>query len=224
MNGQKGTPKFSKPLLVVAGLFLSLTCTAAQETPARSFAEVDRLFPEVASEAMALERDCDAIADWTNEKQVRWQSLVEELQLIREHINLAGRLVSVLQAERESASPRQQRAIDHICPLLRNLAVNTQEILNHFSDSRCRSHISAQRDYVRAGAKLARDLSFLICVYVGSGERESERDRSKKSPTQGDQKDFLTAHHNEHGKVAGFVLLEDRWSDDGLKLSRDENC
>ena len=186
MNGKTGTPKISKLLLLVTGLFLSLTCTAAQQTPARTSAEVDHLFPEVESEAMALERDCNAIADWTTEKQVRWRSLVEELQLIRDHVDLARRLVSVLQAERESASPRQQRAIDHICPLLRNLADNTQETLNHFSDSRCRSHISAQRDYVKAGAKLARDLSFLICVYVGSGERESERDRSKKTPTQGD--------------------------------------
>jgi hypothetical protein len=81
MNGQTRTPEFSKSLLVLIGLFLSLTCTPAQETPARSFAEIDHLFPEVESEAMALERDCDAIADWTSEKQVRWQSLVEELQL-----------------------------------------------------------------------------------------------------------------------------------------------
>ena len=184
MNTQTRTHEFSRLLLVVAGVFLSLTCTAAQETPPRNSAAVDQLFPEVESAAMSLERDSDAIAAWTSEKQVRWQTLVEQLQLIREHVDLAGRLLSVLQAERESATPRQQRAIDHICPLLKNLAENTQETLNHFDDDTCRTHVSAQRDYAEAGAKLGRELRALISVYASSGEQESEFDRTRKNSTK----------------------------------------
>jgi len=183
MNTRPRSAAFSTLLLVVAGVFLSITCTSAQETPPKNSATVERLFPEVASEAMALQRDCDAIADWTSERQVRWQSLAEELQLIREHVDLAGRLVSLLQAERESSTARQQRVIDHICPLLKSLADNTQEMLNQFSDNRCTTHVSAQHDYAKVAAKLAREWSSLVAPYVGSGQRESELDHVKKSPT-----------------------------------------
>jgi len=216
MNTQTRTHEFSRLLLVVAGVFLSLTCTAAQETPPRNLAAVDQLFPEVDSAAMALERDSDAIAAWTSEKQVRWQSLVEQLQLIREDINLAGRLLGVLQAERESASPRQQRAIDHICPLLKNLAENTQEILNHFDDNRCRTNVSAQRDYAKAGAKLGRELRALISVYISAGEQESEFDRTRKSSTKGRVDGFPATRHADQGQSSRIRspqgILVAQWS------------
>ena len=176
MNSLRNTPRFFVLAPLLGGCLLILSVAQAEEIPSASSDEVNHFLSEVKSEAIALQRDCDEIALWTNEKQVTWESLANKLHRIREHIDATGRLLNNLQAAWDSASPRQQRAIEHISPLLKDLVDNTEATLNHFNDSRCRIHFSAHSGYAKAGAKLARELANLIGVYVDYGEHESELD------------------------------------------------
>jgi hypothetical protein len=158
--------------LLAAGCFLISSPAPAEDTPSGSSQEVNQLLSQVKTEAIALERDCDEIATWAGAKQLSWQSHAEKLNLIREHVNEAGRLLSNLHDARDEASPWQQQAIDRIHPLLKELADNTQEMINHLNDKRSTFHLSEYGDYAKAGYELAKDLAALVSDYVEYGNLE----------------------------------------------------
>jgi hypothetical protein len=144
----------------------------AEDNPSGSSQEVNRLLSQVKTEAIALERDCDEIATWAGAKQLSWQSHAEKLNLIREHVNEAGRLLSNLHDARDEASPWQQQAIDRIYPLLKELADNTQGMINHLNDKKSTFYLSEYGDYAKAGYELAKDLARLVSDYVEYGNLE----------------------------------------------------
>jgi len=153
--------------LLAAGCYLVSSGALAEDTPSGSSQEVNQLLSRVKTEAIALERDCDEIATWAGARQLSWQSHAQKLELIREHVNEAGRLLKQLHEARDTASPWQQQAIDRIYPLLKELADNTEGMINHFNDKKSTFHLSDEYgDYAKAGYELAHDLAALVRDYV----------------------------------------------------------
>jgi hypothetical protein len=136
--------------------------------------EISMLLADVKAEAIALERDAEDLAVWTRAKQMAWQSHAEKLNLIREHVNEAGQLLTKLTEARGAASPWQQEAIDRIYPLLKELADNTETTITHFKDGKDRIHFPPYTDFARANYDLAQDLAALVSDYVEFGEHETE--------------------------------------------------
>jgi hypothetical protein len=160
--------------LLAAGCFLISSPAPAADTPSGSSQEVNQLLSRVKTEAIALERDCDEIANWASLKQLSWQSHAQKLELIREHVNEAGRLLKQLHEARDTASPWQQQAMDSIYPLLKELADNTQGMINHLKDKKSTFHLSEYGDYAKAGYELAKDLAELVRDYVEYGNLEAD--------------------------------------------------
>jgi hypothetical protein len=158
--------------LLAAGCYLISSGAPAADTPSGSSQEVNQLLSQVKTEATALERDCEEIAAWAPLKQLSWQSHAQKLNLIREHVNRAGQLLSNLQDARGTASPWQQEAIDRIYPLLKELADNTEGMINHLNDKKSALHLSEYGDYAKAGYELAKDLAALVSDYVEYGKLE----------------------------------------------------
>jgi hypothetical protein len=171
---KRTTPYLLLMTLAAAGCFLIPSAAQAEETSSGSSQEVNQLLSEVKSEAIALERDCDYIAIWAGGKQPGWKSHAGQLSLIREHINKAGRLLTNLHDVRDTASPWQQQAIDRIYPMLKELADNTEEMINLHKDHGSAFRFSEYRDYAKAGYELAEDLAALVRDYVEYGEHEAE--------------------------------------------------
>ena len=163
--------------LLAAGCFLISSPAPAADTPSGSSQEVNQLLADLKTEAVALEQDCDEIATWARAKQLSWQSHAEKLNLIREHVNEAGRLLSNLHDARDEASPWQQQAIDRVYPLLKELADNTTAMINHLNDKGSAFHFSEYGDYAKAGYNLAKDLAALVSDYVEYGKLEVDFDR-----------------------------------------------
>jgi len=139
--------------------------------------EINQLLSEVKTEATALEQDYDRMAIWAGGQHTSWQSHAEKLNLIREHINQAGRLLVRLHDARHTASLWQQQAIDRIYPLLKGLADNTEGMINLLNDNRKVIHFSEYRDHANAGDELANDLTALVSDHVEYGEHEAELHR-----------------------------------------------
>lgn len=175
MNTQKSTIPYLVILgLVVAGCFLISPAAPAGEIPSGSDAEIRQLLAQVKTEAIALEHDADSLFAWARAKQVSSRSHSESLISMKDHINEAGKLLAKLHEARDTASPWQQQAIDRMYPLLKELADNTQAMINHFNEDKAHIGFAAYEDYAKAGYGLAKELASLISNYVDYGDQEAE--------------------------------------------------
>jgi hypothetical protein len=174
MNNNKKTSFLLTLALLVAGYFMISPAAGAAATSGGDSEEVSKLFSESKAEAHELERDAEDL-DTFMRSSLSWQSHVAKVDLMREHVNKAGRLLSELNEARDAASPWQQKAIDEIHPLLKELADNLQATINHQRDHQSRLHIDTKyKDYVTKNYDLARELTALITDYVDYGKHEAE--------------------------------------------------
>lgn len=65
-----------------------------------------------------------------------WQIHAQELSDIRDLVNSKGKALERLKELRASALPWQQRSIDHIHPILKNLAEETTGAIQHINENR----------------------------------------------------------------------------------------
>jgi hypothetical protein len=174
MKNQKNTPWLIVLALLVAACFSIAPAANAGDTSSRGSAEVTELLAQVKAKAVALEKDTEHLSSWTHARQVSWQSHTTQINLIREHVNEAGKLLARMHETRAMAAPWQGEAMDHIQPLLKELADNTSTLIEHLNDSKSNVHLSDYRDSARAGADTAKELAALVRDYVEYGEHEAE--------------------------------------------------
>ena len=167
MKAQKRSTAYLLPVaLLAAGCVWISPAAQAADNPSGSSQEVNQLLSQVKTEAIALEEDCDQIATWTRGRQLSTASHGRKLIEIGDHINQAGRLVRQLHDARDTAAPWQQEATDRIYPLLKELADNTQAMIDHLNESGSALYLSEYSDYAKAGYELAHDLAALVSVCV----------------------------------------------------------
>ena len=179
MNSQKRTLSLSIVALMVAGCVSISPGAKAADNVAGSSEKIHELLTQVKAEAIELKRDAHDLEIWAQGKQISWRTHGAQLSVIREHINKAGKLLAQMNEARHAASPWQQRAIDRIHPLLKELADNTGATINHLNDARSNVHFSEYADYAKAGSDLAEELASLVSDYVDFGEHEADYHRLK---------------------------------------------
>lgn len=91
-----------------------------------------------------------------------WQSHSAQIKLIKEHINKAGSILSQMQVARADAKPWHQDAIDGITPTLKQLAANTDSIINHLNDNPGWLRDPAYMQYLKSNQQLASELSAAV--------------------------------------------------------------
>ena len=69
---------------------------------------------------------------------------------MREHINSLGQVSRQLKEKRSEGSPWQQKAIDQIDPLLREMAINLSAKSITFNEQQSQVHMPAYREYVHS--------------------------------------------------------------------------
>jgi hypothetical protein len=162
-------------LLVASYLAVSLAAKAA-ETTSEDSEQVTKLFAETKTEAVELKEDALQVEMFAR-SQVSWQSHAGKLEEIRQHVNRAGRLLAQLNEARHTASPWQQKAIDSIHPLLKELADNVQATVEHFNNHKDHLQVSSYSDYVSTNSELATNLAALIKDYVDYAEHKAHYQR-----------------------------------------------
>ncbi|HEV2425121.1 MAG TPA: hypothetical protein VGZ29_09875 [Terriglobia bacterium] len=178
MNKGKRTGFLVALAVVVAAFFAILPVSRADDTATQDSEEVSKLLAEVKAETHELEKDAENLSAWTRAKNISWEGHTGQTELIREHVNKTGRLLTELQNAREGASPWQQKAIDEIHPALKSLADNTRATITLLSENKSRIHANPEyRDLATANYDLARELAALVTEYIDYGKHQAEFQR-----------------------------------------------
>jgi hypothetical protein len=158
--------------LLAAAYFMTLLPSKASANTIKDSQEISKLLSEAKSEAIALRDDADEMAIFTRSK-LSWRTFVAKLDEIKEHINKTGELLAKLDAARESGSSWQQQAIDHIRPVLKELATNTEATYVHLNDNKRTAHNKELTDYCDVNYRLAKELAALVGDFIDYGETKA---------------------------------------------------
>lgn len=167
---------FTLVALVAGYLMISPVARAASPSGEDS-KEVSQYLNEAKVEAHELEQDVNTMESFTR-SDLTAQSHATTLNEIGDHINKAGKLLAKLHAARDGGSAWQQKAIDEIEPLLKELAANTKMAMEFFNDNKRHINVSpTYQEYLKSNCGLAKELSELITDYVDYGFHKAEFDR-----------------------------------------------
>jgi len=138
--------------------------------------EVTRLLAEAREKAAVLSRDADEMEALTR-TDASWQTHADMLETIRQHVNDLGRLTERLTAERGSAAPWQQQAIDRMLPILRELASNTTAAINHLNENKIRPTTASYTEYLKENAEASHQLSEMVSSFLQYGEARAKLEK-----------------------------------------------
>lgn len=124
-------------------------------------ADVSALFQEARTTANQLSRDAATMESFTR-SNLSWQSHAAQVRLIKEHVNQAGSILSQMQAARGDAQPWHQDAIDGITPALKQLASNTDAIINHLNETPRHLKDPSYVELLKSNQQLASELSAAV--------------------------------------------------------------
>ena len=124
-------------------------------------ADVTALFQEARTTAAQLNRDAATMESFTR-SNVSWKSHSAQIARIRDHVNKAGSILSQMQAARGDAKPWHQDAIDGITPALKQLAGNTEAIIDHLNKTPTHLKDPTYVQYLRSNAQSASELSAAV--------------------------------------------------------------
>jgi len=158
---------------VVTGYLLMAPPNRAVASSVGDSETISGLLSEAKSEALELSDDSDKMVSFSR-SVLRTQSLGNKLNEIKEHVNKAGKLLAKLGEAREAGSPWQQEAIDHITPLLKELASNTEKTIKHFNDNRLLTHRQELQEYCLVNYELAKELAAMVGDFIAYGETHAK--------------------------------------------------
>ncbi|MEJ2009730.1 MAG: hypothetical protein P8Z30_16515 [Acidobacteriota bacterium] len=162
-------------LLVAASLYL-LPALQAADNPVPDSPEVSALLAQAKSQALRLRDDSDLMHKFST-MSMSWQSHVEQITLIKTHINELGKLLQQMDNERETASPWQKEAIDRITPLAAELASDVEKTIEHINNNQNRLHTQPYKDYLASNYDVSKSISALISDYVSYGKNKARYEK-----------------------------------------------
>jgi Na+/phosphate symporter len=149
---------------IVTGILVGLLLLSFS---ARAFAvraesdQLSRLLAEARVEAAQLAKDADETESLIR-SQVSWQSHAAALETIKEHVNNMARIVDKLSEARSSGSELQEKAVDRILPLLRELAQNTTNAINYINQNKDRPIGEPYTQYLKDNTETAHELASTV--------------------------------------------------------------
>ncbi len=162
--------------LLLAGASIVPVCLRAAEVP--DSPEATELLSDARAQAFQLQQDAETMESFTR-SSLSWQSHADAVARIKDHINTVGRQLVKLEAVRENASPWQRTAIDRIRPILKELASNTESIIDYLTKHPERLKLPAYQDYLEANADHSEDLAALISDFVKYGRNKGRMEHLK---------------------------------------------
>ncbi len=138
--------------------------------------DVRNLLSLAVQQSAALSYDADQMQGLLH-SDVSWQTHETLLSTVKEHVNQLGRTIAKLQAERGEASTWQQRGIDRLLPLLRELAENTTAAINHLNKNQIRPVSGNYAEYLDDNADMAHELNQVISATVQYGHTRTKLEK-----------------------------------------------
>jgi hypothetical protein len=130
--------------------------------------KVSTLLSEAKTQAYQLSVDAATMESYTR-SNLSWETHGAAVTQMRDHINAAGRTLTQLEEARKGASSWQATAIDRIRPLLKEIASNTQTVINYLNENPKRLFVAEYKDHIEANSDVAGQLSAMITDFVDYG-------------------------------------------------------
>ena len=156
-------------MITLATLLLAMPQTTAQTTEGQDSATITGLLNDARSSAVQMRKDA-AIMESYGRSKMSWESHAAQINIIKEHVNTLGKLVKQMDDARDGASAWQKDAIDHITPLLKEMAANVTTTIEHLNKNQGAFAHHGYKDLLSANYRLAKDFSALVNDYVDYGE------------------------------------------------------
>ena len=150
-------------LLLAASL---AAAPAASPPSAWNFtAEASNLLDRAQSLSVTLKADGARLESLTR-SHVTWQAHAYQLNLVRQHVNEMGPILTRLQEIRHVAAPWQQQATDRVVPLAAVLAARTEAAINHLNENRRYLYAADYTGHLGAIADHARSMNEHIGMFI----------------------------------------------------------
>src|SRR5579875_400219 len=162
-------------LLVAACLYLLPTLQAA-ENPLPDSPAVTELLTQAKERAGQLVRDADEMQMFAVKPFVP-ETHAHKINTIKDHVNKIGEVLQQMENARGSASPWQQRSIDRITPLARELAANIETTIDHINENQSRLNTQQYKEYLKVNYEVSSNLSELIDDFVEYGNAKANYER-----------------------------------------------
>jgi F0F1-type ATP synthase membrane subunit b/b' len=160
--------------LFIAGIAVTSSTLNAADVPDSE--QVNQLLSDAKTQAFQLREDASTMESYTR-SSASWQAHAVTVTQMKEHVNAAGRTLTKLQDARKTASPWQATAIDRVQPLLKEIASNTQSVIEYLNKNPQRLAMTEYKDYIETNSDEASDLAGLIADFVNYGNTKSRLER-----------------------------------------------
>ena len=104
---------------------------------------------------------------------MNWRSHGTQLEAMKVHVNELGKIAGELNALAPQGSQWQQQAIQQVMPLLKEMASNLNNAIEHLNENQSQVHMQTFRDYARTNYDLAKRTADLIRDLVDYDEAKS---------------------------------------------------
>jgi hypothetical protein len=138
--------------------------------------DVRDLLSLAAQQSASLDYDADQMQSLLH-SDLSWQAHATLLASVKEHVNQLGRTIAKLQAERSQASTWQQKGIDRVLPLMRELAENTTAAINHLNKNQARPVSGYYSEYLDENAETAHELNRIISATIEYGHARGKLEK-----------------------------------------------
>lgn len=167
---------------IVATTFLTLGLGAAtvpclSAMSADNTHNISRMLSELSSEAYFLNHATEQMGALTDNNNISWRSHSDAIDAIRDDINSMGRDLEKLDQGRAVALPWQIRALDCAEPVLRDLAANTDAVIEDLNSDPQLRNTDNYKNYIRKNAEDASDLAASLSDFVKYGKTEERLTR-----------------------------------------------
>lgn len=173
--------------LLLAGVMAAGALTAAsrgasvleanRQTEDRNFpAEASSLLKEVQFTATLLTRDATILESYSRGALSR-MSHVDQISVVKHHINTMGEKLNRLQAIRHLVTPWQQEAIDSVVPPAVMLATHTQAAIEHLNDRRNNMWHPDYTDHLRGISNRSVQVKEAVNLHLEMADTQDKLDR-----------------------------------------------
>jgi uncharacterized protein YoxC len=109
---------------------------SAAELATRGHPEVAQELTDFKHTAFKLRQQADILNSITPSKQLSWQSHIQKLNTLKDHVNELGQSLAELETMKPMANQNQALAIEHVRPHLTSVASNLTEAIELVNENR----------------------------------------------------------------------------------------
>lgn len=157
-------------------LFVAVLPGTALAQAAEDNANVTGLINRAKTELVKIKKDAADMEAFTR-SDLSWRTHADKLTRMKADVNELSSSVEGMKSQRRVASAWQQNAIDRISPLMSDLVMNMNTVIDQLGKSKNRPNAAPYPEYLKTNTRIATDLSNEIIDALDYAQAKGTMDR-----------------------------------------------